>query len=70
VSTQDNYGNTKLNMKVKLPIPRESQRSGKIEQGTVFIAANLIRKSERLDRNGNIIDPRTQQIINKNKEQE
>ena len=31
--------------------------------GRVTIATNLIRESERFDRDGNVIDPRTKQII-------
>jgi hypothetical protein len=31
--------------------------------GGVVIAQNIIRKRETLDRDGNVIDPRTKQII-------
>lgn len=44
---------------------RESVR----KPGGVVISPNLIRETERLDRDGNVIDPRTKQIIKRKDEE-
>jgi len=37
--------------------------NGVVGRSKVSISPNLIRVSERLDKDGNVIDPRTRQII-------
>ncbi len=39
------------------------QEGNREVKGSTFIAPNLVKKTERLDRFGNVIDPRTKQII-------
>lgn len=42
-----------------------SERESTVPQGKVVISPTLKRESEMIDRNGNVIDPRTKQIISK-----
>ncbi len=44
----------------------QKKEEGAPKKGGVYIAPNLIRTSERLDKDGNIIDPRTKRIIKRN----
>lgn len=39
------------------------------QMGKVVIASHLIRQSERLDKNGNVVDPNTGEILKANKEE-
>jgi len=41
------------------------EREGVINKGNTVISSNLVRESEMLDRYGNVINPRTKQIIRK-----
>lgn len=47
------------------------ERSGTVvpSKGKVVIATNIVRTKERLDKDGNIVDPKTKQIIKKADEQ-
>jgi len=45
------------------------EREGVINKGKTVISPNLKKESVMLDRNGNVIDPRTKQIINKAEEE-
>jgi len=54
----------KQSMNIKLPQQNTSEREGVVTRGGgVVIASNIKRESEMLDKFGNIIDPRTKQII-------
>lgn len=47
----------------KINIQGTSERSAVVKQGGVSIAQNIKRSSEMFDRFGNVIHPRTKQII-------
>lgn len=42
-----------------------TERETTLKQNNVVISPNLKKESEMIDRNGNVIDPRTKQIISK-----
>lgn len=55
----------------KINLPRTSERSGVIPQGSVFVDhANMKRESVMLDRDGNEIDLRTKSIIKRKAQDE
>lgn len=53
-----NLGNN-LYMKINLPRPQVAEQHRIIKRGSTFIAQNLNRQSDFLDKNGNKIDPRS-----------
>ncbi len=53
----------------KVNLPKFGERSG-VTKKSVVIAPNLRKESVFLDKFGNVINPRTKQIIQNNQEQE
>jgi hypothetical protein len=48
---------------MKIHMGQVTERSGVINKGNTVIAPNLVREREMLNSNGDVIDPRTKQII-------
>lgn len=54
--------------KIDAGLARTGERSRIIKRPSVTIAANLKREREMIDIDGNIIDPRTKQVIQYNQD--
>lgn len=48
---------------MKIQMPQAPKPTNPNQQGRVVIAQNITRVTEHLDRDGNVIDPRTKVII-------
>lgn len=62
-------GNNLKSMKLNLQsgqVPVQDPNNIPARGGGVIIGRNLRKVSERVDKDGNVIDPRTKQIIRKN----
>lgn len=51
---------------MKINTGQIQERQAGIQHGKTVIASNLIHEKEMLDQDGNVIDPRTKQIIKRN----